>query len=273
MYEENNKNNTGRQVLLSVLAVAILVVAVVGVSFAFFTYSRQGTTTNTISTGTLVFKYDEVTPGITLTNALPLTDDQAKTSLEKENGYFDFSVTSTIKGNMNISYDVIVEEASDPDLVKTLESKYVKVRLRKGTGAGTFSEDGTISYFDALTKCDKDGNDAGDADSNFRKLATDSFTEDDTTKGNNTHYYRFQMWMSDKYYNKGEAEGTTMMENDICTKTESEAAEVDCDCAVVGDETTNADLTTDTCTFVRRGTNAKTFSVRLNVVAKDAPAA
>ena len=42
MMEENGS----KKVLLSVLGVAILVVAVVGVSFAFFTYSKEGEKNN-----------------------------------------------------------------------------------------------------------------------------------------------------------------------------------------------------------------------------------
>ena len=37
-----NNNNSSKQILLSVLGVAILVVAVVGISFAAFSYSKTG---------------------------------------------------------------------------------------------------------------------------------------------------------------------------------------------------------------------------------------
>ena len=43
-----NNNNSSKQILLSVLGVAILVVAVVGISFAAFSYSKTGTVENTI---------------------------------------------------------------------------------------------------------------------------------------------------------------------------------------------------------------------------------
>ena len=49
-----NQSNQSKQVLLSVIGVAILVVAVVGVSFAFFNYTRTGET-NTIKTGRIYF--------------------------------------------------------------------------------------------------------------------------------------------------------------------------------------------------------------------------
>ena len=46
-----SNSNSSKQILLSVIGVAILVVAVVGVSFAFFSYTKTGSQTNTIQTG------------------------------------------------------------------------------------------------------------------------------------------------------------------------------------------------------------------------------
>ena len=65
--------NSSKQVLLSVLGIAVLVIAVVGVSFAFFSYSKTGDTNNVVTAGTIFFQYTEGTD-ITLTNQFPLTD-------------------------------------------------------------------------------------------------------------------------------------------------------------------------------------------------------
>ena len=61
-------NNSSKQVLLSVIGVAILVVAVVGVSFAFF-YFTNTSEVNTVTTGTIVFNAS--TEEITLENVFP----------------------------------------------------------------------------------------------------------------------------------------------------------------------------------------------------------
>ena len=68
------ENNNSKEVLLSVLGVAILVVAVVGVSFAAFTFSQTGNVVNQITTGTISMSYSEPENGITLTNAMPMED-------------------------------------------------------------------------------------------------------------------------------------------------------------------------------------------------------
>ena len=66
--------NSSKQVLLSVLGIAVLVVAVVGVSFAFFTYSRNGEENNVLTTGSVIFQYTEGT-AIRLTNQFPVADN------------------------------------------------------------------------------------------------------------------------------------------------------------------------------------------------------
>jgi len=60
--EENNS----RKVLLSVLGVAILLVAVVGISFAAYTFTDQSDEANTINTGTITMSYTEPENGIKL---------------------------------------------------------------------------------------------------------------------------------------------------------------------------------------------------------------
>ena len=77
--------NSSKQVLLSVLGIAVLVVAVVGVSFAFFTYSKEGEKNNTITTGSIFFNYEEGTR-INLTNQFPVNDEEGNGI-----GFFDYA--------------------------------------------------------------------------------------------------------------------------------------------------------------------------------------
>ena len=64
-----DQSKQSKQILLSVIGVAILVVAVVGVSFAFFNYTRTGTQ-NTVSTGYIKFNSSQ-TGAMSITNAFP----------------------------------------------------------------------------------------------------------------------------------------------------------------------------------------------------------
>ena len=238
------KKSSSKQVLLSVLAVAILVVAVVGVSFAFFTYSKQGETVNTITTGTLVFSYNEPENGILLEDAVPMSDEDAKTTLTSGRNVFDFTVTSTINGNATINYEITAKESTDQSDIGTLESKYVKVSLDKVAG-GSETPVKAATYYDDLT--------AGTIATGDKLLGTGSATNSNGSPVTTT--YRLRMWMAEQ-----DADGTLVeMKDDKCFTTAN--APVSCD----------AEGEVDSSKTVR-GTNGKTFSIKINVNAKDAAA-
>ena len=126
------KDNNSKQVLLSVLGVAILVVAVVGVSFAAFSYSRTGEQVNTITTGTITMNYTDDSNGIKLTNAMPMSDENGK-ALTGENNVFDFTVTATINGSgtTTINYDVTATKESDSTLDDIIADSSYKQKQHK----------------------------------------------------------------------------------------------------------------------------------------------
>ena len=101
--------NNSKQVVLSIVGIAILVIAVVGVSFAFFTYSKTGTTNNVITTGSLTFSYNE-TKQLTITNAFPQTPDEGK-----QNDEFTFNVTGNLPTTVgDVSYTVTAVKGAVP---------------------------------------------------------------------------------------------------------------------------------------------------------------
>ena len=180
-------NNNSKQVLLSVLGVAILVVAVVGVSFAAFSYSKTGEKVNTITTGTITMSYSEDTNGINLSNALPMSDDQGK-ALSGSNNVFDFTVTATINGsgNTTINYDVTATKESD----STLDDSAVKVYL---TSIDNSADTQVLAptKVSALTKTGS--SEASGAPNGQYKLTTGTFTSTTTRK------YRLRMWVAEDY--------------------------------------------------------------------------
>ncbi len=91
-----NQSNQSKQVLLSVIGVAILVVAVVGVSFAFFNYTRTGSA-NTVTTGTI--KFNSTQSQLNVTNVFPVAKSAAENaSASSPNASVALS-TVTITGN------------------------------------------------------------------------------------------------------------------------------------------------------------------------------
>ncbi len=181
------ENNNSKQMILSILGVVILVVAVVGVSFAAFSYSKTGEKVNTITTGTITMSYSEDTNGINLSNALPMSDDQGK-ALSGSNNVFDFTVTATINGsgNTTINYDVTATKESD----STLDDSAVKVYL---TSIDNSADTQVLAptKVSALTKTGS--SEASGAPNGQYKLTTGTFTSTTTRK------YRLRMWVAEDY--------------------------------------------------------------------------
>ena len=180
-----DNNNNSKQVLLSVLGVAILVVAVVGVSFAAFTYSKTGEKLNTITTGTITMSYSETTNGINLTNALPMTDVVGK-ALDEENQYFDFTVSATISGNTTINYAVTATKEM-PD--STIPDTGVKVYLTDMDS----SADTQIIAPTKVSDLPKTSSDESGAPNDQYKLTSNTFTS------TSSHAYRLRMWVDQDY--------------------------------------------------------------------------
>ena len=94
-----------------ILIVFVLLIAIVGVSYAAFNYAGTGQKLNTITTGTITMEYVESTNTIAMTDALPTTISTGKTRL-KTGEYFDFTVKSSITGNTDINYEIAAKEES-----------------------------------------------------------------------------------------------------------------------------------------------------------------
>ncbi len=194
-----NNNNSSKQILLSVLGVAILVVAVVGISFAAFSYSRAGENPNTITTGTITMNYSEDTNGIKLENALPMTDPAGKV-LADENQYFDFTVSSTMSGTATINYAVTAVKTGD----STLPDTGVKVYLTKRSdNTSSMTETAVSSYptkVSALDKVDATVKANTGAIEGEYLLDQGTFTaNNESTAKTQSVYYRLRMWVADDY--------------------------------------------------------------------------
>ena len=93
-------NNASKQILLSVIGVVVLIIAVIGVSFAFFTYTRTGSRNNTLGAGTIDFKFTDGN-SINLTNHFPISSLEGR-NLTGENQVCTFTISGEIsKGDIN----------------------------------------------------------------------------------------------------------------------------------------------------------------------------
>lgn len=169
------EDNNSKKILLTVLGVAILIVAVVGISFALFTSNDQITGENTIKSGTVTMSFSEKTNGITLSNALPMSEADALQQLTKDGDYFDFDVvTKTSKEGTVIPYKISVAKISG-DLV----DNQIAINLQK------LGSDG--NYTSIIT--DKKVSDYADG------VIVDA-TDNAGTAAGKTDSYRLRIWIA-----------------------------------------------------------------------------
>ena len=177
--------NKKKQIIITLVAIISLIVITVGVTYAFFNYAKEGTTDNTIKTGSITFLYTEVSgvgKGISLTEAYPVADSIGKVQVG-EGKVFDFKVTSNISMNSSIGYQVTARKKTG----STLANSAVKVYLTELNG----TEQGLLlSKYSELDQTDK-----VDSSKYDERILYEA-----TVPANTSNYeknFRLRMWVSD----------------------------------------------------------------------------
>ena len=127
------ENNSKRTLILSIIGILVLVIAVVGVSFAMFTFSGTGTKENVLKTGTVSINFDDETDdnNIEITNQYPEDDT---TGMADTNNETEFTVEGDFGGNttMSVNYEVGLSDiTTTPASGATIGDNYVKVAIQK----------------------------------------------------------------------------------------------------------------------------------------------
>lgn len=177
-----------KQVLLSVFGVALLIVAIVGISYAIFVFSAKSRVDNTVRSGGITFEYLEGDSVIDINDALPVSDEVGV----KQTKSFDFQVSSAIRGNTTVFYEV---RAKSLTVDNKIDNQYIKIYLEKKDGGDfstvlsptTFKENPNTS----LTNIS--------VDTNTMLLYSGRFSGKKATTTNYSDEFRLKMWLSDKY--------------------------------------------------------------------------
>ena len=175
--------NSSKQVLLSVIGIAVLVVAVVGVSFAFFTYSKTGTANNTLTTGSIFFDFTDGN-AINLTNQFPMADSEGEALTTDAHGALTFNVKGYDTSGKGIEYTVY---AFPGDPVGTRDRfKDSEIKLNLSTTAT-----GVTNNFSTSKAVGEDGSlTSGIVLATGKITANSSATQQDDA-------YTLRMWISD----------------------------------------------------------------------------
>ena len=184
-----------KQLLLSIGLVLILVLMIVGISYAAFKFTGLGNKANTITTGAITMEYTESTNTISMTGALPTTDTTGKVRLTKGE-YFDFTIKSSIQGNTNINWEIAAEDIT-PSSAKKMAGKNIKLYLTKLDSTGAETQVMAPKVYNASTSANtKTGRPSG-----VMSLATGTMSTSETTN------YRLRMYVDEDYNPQGDGGG------------------------------------------------------------------
>ncbi|MBD9098253.1 hypothetical protein EGP98_01435 [bacterium] len=189
-----NKNKINSIITISFSIFLLLIV--VGISYAAYTYSGVGQKANTITTGAISMTYTESTNSIALSNALPTTDATGKK--RKNTGeYFDFTVKSSIKGNTDINYEIAAKEKSG----NTFSGKNIKYYLTKVNSDGTETEVmAPRIYYE-----EPSGNVYTGRPADMMSLFVGNLNQ----QGDTTINYRLRLWVDENYNPQNDNGGLT----------------------------------------------------------------
>ncbi len=181
------KKGTEKQIILIAVGIIVLVIAIVGVSYAAFSYSKTGTKVNSLTTGQISMSYNETSNVINLTNALPTTDTTGK-ALSGTNQYFDFTVATTVQGVTTINYVITASKESG----STLPDTAVKVYLTNRTSGSDVEELEPTKVSELTTTTSSHTTSTG-------APAGQYILKSSTANSTTSNTYRLRMWVADDY--------------------------------------------------------------------------
>ncbi len=189
MFEEMEPKKKNSK-MLTLLAVFVLLVTVVGVSVAAYTWTFTGGT-NQIGTGNIAMSLLESTDVIDIQNALPQSD----TAGRNQSDYFDFAVTTSASGAPgNITYSISVTKVAADTGYTLLQDNQVKIYMTTFTGSGN---DITETQVVAAKKVSEVITSGDTGVLTFDSGKTSYLTHTHTTTGQQqTTKYRLRMWVS-----------------------------------------------------------------------------
>ena len=182
--------------ILTIVVSAFMLVVVIGISYAAFSYSGLGKKVNTITTGAISMSYTESSNTISINNALPTKDSTGKT--RKDAGdYFDFTVKSSISGNADINYEI----AAKADSSNTFSGANIKYYLTTVDSNGKETEVmAPRTYYE-----EPSGNVYTGRPADMMSLYTGNLKN----QGDTIINYRLRLWVDENYNPQNDNGGLT----------------------------------------------------------------
>lgn len=253
---ENNKT-----MILSILGVLVLVIAVVGVSFAMYSFSAQGTKENVITTGSVSLAIDKKGQSLfTLDNVYGVDDATGIAGSSEDVATGNFTLSANLSGEMNIHYEVGFVDLTEGNT--NLTDSMIKVAIKDGSNK-YYTNAGQTDTATAVTLNSFAGNkgyaagDTGMTGINPEGYLLNSYVFDKgiiNTNGNQKTY-TINAWISDQFVLKGGEESKNNVTTNSCTVAGNETEET---CKAAGGQWTNTQT---------KETQSETFSFKVKVSA------
>lgn len=122
------EHTESRQIILSVLGIAVLIIAFVGVSYAAFHTILGQSSENGISTGTISLVFEDDTEAISINNAMPVADSYGK-EMNGSGNVYDFSIRSILSKGTTLNYEISAEKLPIDGV--TLNDADIRIYLQK----------------------------------------------------------------------------------------------------------------------------------------------
>ena len=116
-----------KQILLSIISIAVLIIAFVGVSYATFVTVFEDSQINGISTGTISLKLKNENGALSMENAMPVSDVDGM--MLDDNNVYEFEVQSMLSAQTTLNYEIYVEKIKTDK--PTLSNSDVRFYLEK----------------------------------------------------------------------------------------------------------------------------------------------
>lgn len=178
--EQVEEEKKARRILFSIVGVTILVLAVLGLSFATFQQEHKSGGSNSITTQNISMNYTESENGISIVNATPISDSVGKL-LNGKGEYFDFTVTATLAGNAKVTYEI----AAMKDKSSTISDDNIKLYLEQQV-SGTYEETMAPKTYTPIKEDSQIGSPAG-------SMVLKTVNKDESGTDN----YRLRMWIKE----------------------------------------------------------------------------
>ncbi len=169
--------NKSKKTILIFLVLIIVIAVTIGVTYAFFNYTKVSTKSHSIIAGSINLTYNEETDTLSLTNAFPETKEEARL---RDDNYITFTISGLNTSSKDINYEIDLIHGSEFTGKTRFEDNHLKFDLEETIGGNTTLVVNNMSYQD-LT--------------NYLSIWVNHV--DGNTSSTITRTYKLRMWISD----------------------------------------------------------------------------